>query len=956
MEGPTAKEEVNAAVPPPSTSLRSHLSWLTARERRLRVVVVLIGLAIFTLQWVRAGARVDDGDFPLHWKFAGRLLGHELLYAEGLHVPYLPFWAVAWLPIAGLPLAVAKVVCYPLSAVGLALLLWLLDRMCRTRLAMSDIKRFWVAVGALAIVSRFVVRELPECGPNLMLLGCVWSAIYLWTERRDLSAGLCLGFATALKCTPGLFIAYFAWKRQWRVAASAIVSAVVFTLSPALWQGPTDYQRHMQIWLANLRFGLDQPDPSFGVLGPETLQNLSLRPAVARFLMHLPAGHPGRIDQPAHVDLLNLSPTTAGRATKGIVFALLAVVAWTFRKPAVRRDDLVVVWECAGVGALSLLLSPITWYQHCVALLPVFYLFLRSIAAGLRPARWMVAVLAAFLLIVVALNRGLIGRDATMLMASYHLTTWAILGALGLAMGGRAAMAKGASPVDVADEQSYGFHSFSFSALADMRLRWTTAFVVIGLILRIYHYLRNPSLWHDEAALVVNVLEKGFVELLGPLRFSEAAPPLFLWLEKSVVLALGESMFALRLWPLVASCAALVLFVPIARRTLAPAAVPWAVLLFAVSDRLLWHACEAKQYSIEVFVAVSLLATWLTTSDWTRWRRSLCFALLAPPLLCVAYPAAFLYGGVLVALLRELWPSRRVSDWVAYGVLVITVFATFGALLVGPIHAQRDETILQCWNAMSQFPDWTNPAGVPGWMARSTCELIGYCIKPVGEWLAPLAIVGLIVFWRHGKQDWCILLALPILLALLASCLKAYPYGGMRVMCYSAPAVFLFVAAAVPVCLQRLTQRHLWAAAPLAALLMVPAARAAYCVVRPWERADCASAAAYVTEHRQPTEMVTANHWEYRYYFRDLGHGFTPIEEMARVSDRMWVVVTGALSSDREPCLALFSGPQWTTLDRHEFDRTTVLLVQRRTDSTGPVALRPERPALPTSVPQANSD
>src|SRR5262249_6781698 len=58
---------------------------------------------------------------------------------------------------------------------------------------------------------------------------------------------------------------------------------------------------------------------------------------------------------------------------------------------------------------------------------------------------------------------------------------------------------------------------------------WTGCLVAVGLGLRLYHYLRDPSMWHDEAALVLNVLDKGFRSLWGPLFFAEAAPPLFLW-------------------------------------------------------------------------------------------------------------------------------------------------------------------------------------------------------------------------------------------------------------------------------------------------------------------------------------------------------------------------------------------------------------------------------------------
>src|SRR5262245_3930979 len=108
---------------------------------------------------------------------------------------------------------------------------------------------------------------------------------------------------------------------------------------------------------------------------------------------------------------------------------------------------------------------------------------------------------------------------------------------------------------------------------------WTECLVALGLALRLYHYLRNPSVWHDEAMLILNVLAKSFGELLGPLDFVQAAPPLFLWAEKAVLLTLGESTYALRLVPFLAGCAALLLVVPVARRILHPRAVPWAVLL-----------------------------------------------------------------------------------------------------------------------------------------------------------------------------------------------------------------------------------------------------------------------------------------------------------------------------------------------------------------------------------------
>ena len=82
---------------------------------------------------------------------------------------------------------------------------------------------------------------------------------------------------------------------------------------------------------------------------------------------------------------------------------------------------------------------------------------------------------------------------------------------------------------------------------------WLALIVALGLGLRSYHYLRNPPVWHDEAALIHNVLHLDWADLLGPLYYSEACPPLFLAAEKAIVALLGDGTFALRLLPFTAS-------------------------------------------------------------------------------------------------------------------------------------------------------------------------------------------------------------------------------------------------------------------------------------------------------------------------------------------------------------------------------------------------------------------
>ena len=138
--------------------------------------------------------------------------------------------------------------------------------------------------------------------------------------------------------------------------------------------------------------------------------------------------------------------------------------------------------------------------------------------------------------------------------------------------------------------------------------------VLLGLLLRTYHYLRDPAVWHDEAAVIVNILSLDFDQLLGLLRQTQAAPPLFLWLEKATLLAFGDSTLELRLPVFFATLPTIFLVAWVARREAGPWAAVVATALITGSDRLLWHACEVKPYSFDVFCTAGLLAAFSATA------------------------------------------------------------------------------------------------------------------------------------------------------------------------------------------------------------------------------------------------------------------------------------------------------------------------------------------------------
>jgi hypothetical protein len=291
----------------------------------------------------------------------------------------------------------------------------------------------------VALSLRFLTRDLIDCGQNTAIVLIAWSGVWCWTRRHDLPAGILLGLATALKWTPGLFIAYFAWKRQWKTVIVGLVSTALFTVAPAIRQGPHFYLAHMSTWAAGAWAGAIDPDPSRGVLGEEHFKNISLRPALARFLMRLPPGHVGRVNHPLYFDFFDLPPPVAGLIIKSTLAALLLGFAWLFRGRITSRNETGVVWECACLSLLILLFSPITWRNHCVAVLPACYLLSHLALERRGLPRWMTGLMVFYVAAVPLLNRDLLGAKTSFLLDSYHILTWAVLALLAATVGGMTA-------------------------------------------------------------------------------------------------------------------------------------------------------------------------------------------------------------------------------------------------------------------------------------------------------------------------------------------------------------------------------------------------------------------------------------------------------------------------------------------------------------------------------------
>ena len=206
----------------------------------------------------RAGDVVEslDGDFKVHWETGRRFLAGEFLYTHGHDFPYPPILGMSFAPTALLPVPVAKIVFYPLGVAVLLVLLWAVRRLVQPALDLETRQAFWAGALGVIFTLRFILRDQAELGFNTAIAALIWTGIYLWRQRRDLLAGASLGLAIAIKCTPAIFLVYFVWKRQWRMAICTVAAALFFTVLPAVWQGPASWSNHMRTWVVNATHGI----------------------------------------------------------------------------------------------------------------------------------------------------------------------------------------------------------------------------------------------------------------------------------------------------------------------------------------------------------------------------------------------------------------------------------------------------------------------------------------------------------------------------------------------------------------------------------------------------------------------------------------------------------------------------------------------------------------------------
>ena len=377
------------------------------------VAVTVNGIAVVYLRAPRFR------DFDLHRTIGQWFLAGQGLYGCGVCYPYMPTAAMYFSLLALVDRSIGLALRYTAAIICLWLTCMLFHWMIRDRFKELAQANIILSLITVVLAGQFILYDLDDGGPHTILMGILVGAVYaVWKGREKLGA-LWFGLAIALKVTPGLFLPFFMWKRQWRLAFYTAVATACWMILPMVWMGPASWWAHQQIWTqvaAGSAIGYKTP---FAHINEDNIRNSGIQPALMRYLVTLSPDHPLRQSDPGYVAILDLPPTHARILAISAAIGLLIGFCWWTRQPYIGPGDPEWPRECSAVLILMLFLSPLTWIQHLPWLVPALYWIVANAGSHEGLSQLSKVAMGLYVMIAVVLNYELLGKHNYAMFLSF---------------------------------------------------------------------------------------------------------------------------------------------------------------------------------------------------------------------------------------------------------------------------------------------------------------------------------------------------------------------------------------------------------------------------------------------------------------------------------------------------------------------------------------------------------
>ncbi len=379
-----------------------------AMRRKVASIAVLVVLIAFCVRSIRKAE--DYGGFVL---VGEAVLAGEHIYADtppGINT-WPPVWSLVCVPLAVLDqvhVFLGRGVWLLLGLIALLVCLGLLVRLLHRRRLALPLLRDGVPLSDPVVLVPLALCYVPVIGNfihlqvNTIVLALVLGGLVLQARGRPYAGGAVLGLAVGLRIMPVVVVPYLLWRRRWVPAISAIATAVVVFMLPAMVYGWERFADYVSAWR--------EVAGGVGTWGVGHM-NQSMP---AMWDRYVGLGVVPFVTEPSHA-VASSGQVLPQVLTLATMAAAALAALWRFRgtQPA-DGPRAVVEWSIVLLVGASF--GPVSWKAYLVVLLvPYALLFaLRrrtDLSAGVRG--WCTLLLVIGLVFTTLPTRDLLGRTLT---------------------------------------------------------------------------------------------------------------------------------------------------------------------------------------------------------------------------------------------------------------------------------------------------------------------------------------------------------------------------------------------------------------------------------------------------------------------------------------------------------------------------------------------------------------
>lgn len=349
--------------------------------------------------------------------------------------------------------------------------------------------------------------------------------------------------------------------------------------------------------------------------------------------------------------------------------------------------------------------------------------------------------------------------------------------------------------------------------------------IALGILARVIQYMHNRSLWLDEAMLAMNVVERGFRELLLPLDYMQAAPVGFLIVTKLFVNMFGTSEYVLRILPFTAGVISIPLFYMLTRNILKHEAVNIAVILFALSQYAIYYSVEFKPYSIDVLAVIIMLILSIRLYQ-NNFKINDALLLGCAGVIAVWFSYAIIFVMTATGFTLLIVCLQTSNSIIKHKIISIVGIGGFWAVsflinFLSFTKAAAHEELFLIWaDRFAPFPPvsvsdllWY-PSTVFGLLGRP----FGFSFTPV---IAIIALAGIVAWWVENKKIFLFSFVGSIFILFALSAANLYPINYHLVL-FLLPIGFIVVAEGLYQMYRNIRLQHIVIAFLFIAVIVYP--------------------------------------------------------------------------------------------------------------------------------------